>query len=67
MTITIPCAMSPKYLYSAIPLGLKKDIMIKVLSASTPTNEYPGTILSVKDGTMFLDRNSCPDFIEGLL
>lgn len=60
ITMTIPGMFSAPHIYTMVPLGLKREIIARVLATATPTTELPASILSSVESVLFLDRNSCP-------
>jgi glucosamine-6-phosphate deaminase len=60
ITMTLPAMLSAPHVYTMVPLGLKRSILTKVFSSPAPTVSLPASILSTIEGTLFLDRNSCP-------
>lgn len=64
ITMTIPALLSASHVFTMVPLATKRDILTKVLAIKEPTTEYPATILSQYDGTLFLDKDSCPEFLK---
>ena len=65
ITMTIPAMLTARYVYTMVPLGLKRPILEKLFALNTPTTELPATILLENDGTLYIDRNSCPqDLLE---
>ncbi|HEU0048995.1 MAG TPA: hypothetical protein VFQ43_15490, partial [Nitrososphaera sp.] len=60
ITMTLPAMLSAPHVYTMVPLGLKRGILTKVFSSPAPTVSVPASILSTIEGTLFLDRNSCP-------
>jgi glucosamine-6-phosphate deaminase len=63
ITLTLPAMLSAQEVFTMVPLALKKLILTRVLSTETPTTDLPATILRWYSGTLFCDRNSCPDFV----
>ena len=61
ITTTIPAILSAKHFFVMVPLANKKDIVTEVLSVSEPVERLPATVLRTVEGTLFLDRASCPD------
>jgi glucosamine-6-phosphate deaminase len=61
ITMTIPGLFTAKHIYTMVPLGLKRPILEKVFAANTPTTDLPSTILLETEGTLYMDRNSCPE------
>ena len=61
ITITIPGILSAKNIYTIVPLALKRPIMEKFFAIKKPTTELPASILLKNEGTLFIDRNSCPE------
>jgi glucosamine-6-phosphate deaminase len=60
ITMTIPAMLSAPHVFTTVPLALKRDIVTLLLATPEPTEELPASILSAVQGTLFLDRNSCP-------
>ena len=60
ITLTIPAMLSASHVFTIVPLALKRDIVTRLLATPEPTEELPASILSTVEGTLFLDRNSCP-------
>ena len=60
ITMTIPALLSVKNIYTMVPLGLKRPILEKFFALNTPTTELPASVLRQADGTLYIDRNSCP-------
>ena len=61
ITMTIPALMAAGRKFTIVPLGLKRPILTRVLGTPTPTADLPATILSRYEGTLFMDRDSCPE------
>ena len=61
ITMTIPAMLSAPHVYTMVPLALKRDIVTRLLTTHEPTEKLPASILSTVEGTLFLDRNSCPN------
>ncbi|MHC4870861.1 MAG: 6-phosphogluconolactonase [Planctomycetota bacterium] len=66
ITMTIPAMLAADNAYTIVPLGLKRNIVEKVLSIKEPTTEVPATILSKYKGKLFLDRDSCPADLQSM-
>lgn len=60
ITMTIPAMLSASQVFTIVPLALKRPIVTRLLATLEPTAELPASILSTVEGTLFLDRNSCP-------
>jgi len=60
ITMTIPAMLSASHVFTIVPLALKRDIVTRLLATPEPTEELPASILSTVEGSLFLDRNSCP-------
>ncbi len=60
ITMTIPAMMSAKHIFTMVPLGLKRPILEKLFALNRPTAELPASVLLRADGTLYIDRNSCP-------
>jgi hypothetical protein len=43
-----------------VPLAIKREIMTKLFQTPEPIATLPASILRMVDGTLFIDRNSCP-------
>ena len=61
ITMTLPALLSAPHIFTMVPLALKRDILTRLLAVKKPTPELPASILSECEGTLFVDRNSCPD------
>jgi 6-phosphogluconolactonase/glucosamine-6-phosphate isomerase/deaminase len=60
ITMTIPAMFSASHVFTIVPLALKRPVMTRLLATPEPTENLPASILSRVEGTLFLDRNSCP-------
>ena len=60
ITMTIPALLSAQNVYTMVPLGLKREILTRLFETLEPTTSLPASILTRHDGTLFVDRNSCP-------
>ena len=60
ITMTIPAMLSASHVFTIVPLALKRAIVTRLLATPKPTEDLPASILSTIEGTLFLDRNSCP-------
>jgi glucosamine-6-phosphate deaminase len=60
ITMTIPAMLSASHVFTIVPLALKRAIVTRLLATPEPNEELPASILSTVEGTLFLDRNSCP-------
>lgn len=60
ITMTMPVLLSVEYIYTMVPLGLKRPILEKLFALNRPTTELPASALLQADGTLYIDRNSCP-------
>ena len=58
--MTIPALLSASHVFTIVPLALKREIMTRLLATPEPNENLPASILSTVEGTLFLDRNSCP-------
>lgn len=64
--MTIPAIVAAREVFTIVPLGLKKPILTRLAATSGPTPELPASILHATPGTLFVDRDSCPDaWLEG--
>ena len=63
ITMTLPAMLSARHVFTMVPLALKKPILTRVLSSEVPTTSLPATILRWHKGTLFIDRDACPDFV----
>ena len=50
-----------EYLFTIVPLALKRPILTRLFSVTTPTAALPASILFQANGTIFVDRKSCPE------
>lgn len=65
ITMTIPAMLSASHVFTMVPYSSKRPIVTRVLATKTPTPDLPASILSRYEGTLFLDRDSCPeDWVE---
>ncbi len=60
ITMTIPALFEAQSVYTMVPLGLKRNILTKLFQTQEPTVALPASILKTVDGTLFVDRDSCP-------
>jgi glucosamine-6-phosphate deaminase len=61
ITMTIPALLSAKHVYTMVPLALKRPILTKLFALEAPTEALPASVLLQTDGTLYIDRNSCPE------
>jgi glucosamine-6-phosphate deaminase len=64
ITMTLPAMLSARYVYTMVPLALKREILTRLFETSTPSEWLPASILSTVASTLFLDRNSCPQSLS---
>ena len=64
ITITLPAMLSARHIFTMVPFALKRGILTRLLATPTPTVALPASILSEFEGTLFMDRNSCPKGAE---
>lgn len=62
ITMTIPAILSSRHVFTMVPLALKRPILTRLFTLQEPTIEVPASILLRKKGSIFVDRNSCPEF-----
>jgi glucosamine-6-phosphate deaminase len=60
ITMTIPAMLAAQHRFTMVPLGLKRDILTRMLAITEPTAGLPATILYRTPGELYVDRNSCP-------
>ena len=60
ITMTIPALLSAQSVYTMVPLGLKREILTKLFNISEPTVLLPASVLRMVEGTLFVDKDSCP-------
>jgi len=60
ITMTIPALLSAKYIYTMVPLALKRLILERLFNLKTPTTELPASVLLQVESTLYIDRDSCP-------
>lgn len=60
ITMTIPALFSAQHIFTMVPLGLKREILTRVLSTPQPDENLPASILSQYPGKLYVDRDSCP-------
>jgi len=63
ITMTIPALCSAKSLFTIVPLSNKRTIVTRLFGTPQPTEDLPASILSQCEGTLFLDRDSCPELL----
>ena len=61
ITMTIPALMSAEHKYTMVPLALKRPILTRLFALDAPTEALPASILLQAAGTLYIDRNSCPE------
>lgn len=61
ITMTIPALMSAREIFTMVPLALKRPILERLFALKEPTTDLPASILLEREGTLFLDENSCPE------
>ena len=60
ITMTLPAMLSARDVFTMVPFGLKRSILTRLLAEPMPTVALPASILSEFEGTLFMDRQSCP-------
>jgi glucosamine-6-phosphate deaminase len=60
ITMTISALLSAENIYTMVPLSFKRPILERLFALKTPTTQLPASILQEVDGTLYIDRNSCP-------
>ena len=60
ITMTIPFLISAKRVYTMVPLGLKRPILERLFALQQPSEALPASILLQVEGTLYMDRDSCP-------
>ena len=65
ITMTIPAILSAGTIFTIVPLGLKREILTRLLATANPTSDLPASILSTVEGTLFVDRDSAPPDLPG--
>jgi glucosamine-6-phosphate deaminase len=60
ITMTLPALLSAKSIFTIVPLGLKRPILTRLFDQPAPTTALPASILSTVEGTLYVDKNSCP-------
>ncbi|MDP6777402.1 MAG: 6-phosphogluconolactonase [Candidatus Latescibacteria bacterium] len=60
ITMTIPALRSARHRFTMVPYENKRSIIKKLFEQKTPTAELPASILLELDGTLYLERASCP-------
>lgn len=61
ITMTLPALLSARRIFTMVPYAAKKSVLTRVLGAPVPTTSLPASILRWHEGTLFVDRDSCPD------
>jgi glucosamine-6-phosphate deaminase len=65
ITMTIPAILAARHCYTMVPLKLKKEILTKLSNTDVATEALPASILLTRNGVLFVDRDSCPDYWLG--
>jgi glucosamine-6-phosphate deaminase len=60
ITMTLPALLSARNIFTMVPLALKRPILERLFTLSSPTMELPASILLQYNGRLYIDRNSCP-------
>jgi glucosamine-6-phosphate deaminase len=60
ITMTIPAMLTAKYVYTMVPLGLKREILTRLFSTTEPTVSLPASVIRIVEGTLFVDKDSFP-------
>lgn len=64
ITIILPAILSASHIFTMVLLGFKKsNLPTRVLLTEVPHTSLPATIIRWHGGTLFCDRNLCPDFV----
>ena len=61
ITMTLPALLSARSIFTIVPYATKKPILTRVLGTPVPTTSLPASILRWHEGTLYVDRDSCPD------
>lgn len=61
ITMTIPAMLAARHVFTMVPLALKREILTRLIALPEPTTDLPATILYRTPGTLYVDRNSCPE------
>ncbi len=64
ITLTIPALMSARHIFTMVPLATKRPILATVLALTKATEALPASILRDYPGTLYMDRDSCPVFMQ---
>ncbi len=59
--LTIPAMLQARFVFTMVPLALKRPIMERLFATEAPTPQLPASILREHEGMLFLDRDSCPE------
>lgn len=60
ITMTIPLLLSAKYIFTMVPLGLKRPILERLFKLDKPTEALPASVLLQVEGNLYVDSDSCP-------
>lgn len=60
MTISCPWLVSARHTFTTVPLGPKRPILERLFALDTPTVALPASILLEREGTLYVDHDSCP-------
>ncbi len=64
ITMTLPALLSAKQIYTIVPLALKRPILERLFALNSPTVELPASVLLQVEGTLYIDKNSCPGVLS---
>ena len=64
ISMTIPAMLTARYVYTMVPLALKKPILTRLLQTLEPSEELPASIISTVESLLFVDQDSCPDSLK---
>ncbi len=64
ITITIPALLAAENTFTMVPLRLKRPILERLFALREPTEALPASVLLEVEGTLYLDRNSCPEELQ---
>ena len=64
ISMTIPAMLTARFVFTMVPLALKKPILTRLLQTLEPSEQLPASVISTVEGLLFVDRDSCPESLK---
>ena len=64
ISMTIPAMLTARFVFTMVPLALKKPILTQLLQTLEPSEQLPSSVISRVEGLLFVDRDSCPESLK---